>query len=815
MDFFTKLNLDGLYANQKPWHLTPWFLTPPRIHQINSLIQKINGALNQAPSVAHQTLHARFCSDYFWQTIATHSEYDMAHDLWQKTQPLIYASDATLVWFADFAFPLLEEYLTCSLQECEQLTHKTHARQWLTYLPGLENYLNSLYQLQATLNNLKDKLDELKDSWQNIIQLKIEQQPDLLKLIAQKLDIPCDFISENTLHTNALMLFKQNYHEKRALILPHRVLDKVPPLLSPTEAHLAWNLLTKKLKALKESHRFTAQKSKTSFSSWFSSFSQKNWPSFNQAKIYLFKKSIQYAGLPILIGLLIHGWLSFTSFGLGVGMWFVSPHLTTIYDFFAGQWQKWNLILDSSSEGAYREFLTEHAEYIETIERSALWRKNTLAPGCHHIDSFDPSLIQTTYEDFQNIFQDQINTLMQARPYFWQFWRHETNELINKLIIEITLEKEHLNLDIKNYAGDVGKRLNQPLFAKESYFLDKIIAFVLHFAPNTLNLFSKENQAIEHFLACVCQQINAPILFSRLLEKPSLFSSHCVDTVAIQHLINQIQPHIKSAHKWQAISAIAALLKQESLISIEQLDNYLTDIATQEYTPHVIKLNIQQHLFSTFNSEKTDIKKFFTPEHHKKLAAYLQSNQTAIEEARLYLQAFLDLPADQDWGCLPENFLVISPKIFKQRLALLRFGEHHVLISQLKNKLISLAPYYSGAPSLINQWLNVLWQENCPIELEEMIIESRFAWLLDHDHQDNKIDTETMQAFIQEMSTVFPKADHNHRLSRILVCQNQFYLPWQAHTQKMLDELEHNGLLLPSAKAGYSQKALSAWLQCK
>lgn len=810
MDFLTKLNLDRFYAHKKPWHPSPAFLNLERVTQINALIQDINTRLTLAPSVAHQSLYSRFSNDYFWQSVLSHPEYESAHNIWQNSQRLIYANDCTLVWLMDYAFPLLEEYMVCGLQECQLLTKKTNTYPWLAYLPGLNDYLENVHQLENFLNQLAKNIDTFKQEWHHTIKFKIEQQTDLLKLIAQKLDAPCDFVSEDTLHTQALALFKQHYHAEKKLKLPHRVFDTTPPVASPTDAHSAWSQLTKRLRSLKENHRFTIQQVNIATSSWFDYFSQNNWPTLHQAKIYLLKKGVQYSAPPILVGLLFTGWLSLTTFGLGISAWFIYPHLHTVFSFLATQWQKWDLILESSSDAVLRDFLVEHTEYIETIERSALWRKNTLAPGCSHLHSFDPSLIHATYESFLHIIEQQIRGLTRAHPYFWQFWRHETATLINSLITELNQERDRLQEDIKNYAHDIAKRLNQPFFSPEPHFLDKILAFIHRFTPEKLNPLYKENLAIRHFLACICQHVQAPVLFNRELIHRSLFATHCIDVVAINTLLNQIQPHIKQPYIWQAISAIAALLKQEKLMSTEQLDNFLAELATQEFSSDLIKQNIQHHLFITFNGEQPAIKKFFTAEQHKNLIFWLQSNQTTLEEAQRYFQTFLDLPMNQDWGKLPEHFLVISPEMLKQRLSLLKLGENHSLLSQIKDKIISLAPYYSGAPSGVNQWLNVLWQEKCPIELEEMIIENRFAWILD-----NASDKETMQQFIQEMSAVFPKADQNHRLARSLVCQPHFYLPWQAHTQKTLDELEENGLLLPHAKIGYSQKALRAWLQTK
>ena len=815
MDFFTKLNLDRLYAHKKPWHPSPWFLNIEKVIQINELIQDIHNRLTRPPSVAHQSLYTRFSSDYFWQSITIDSEYDAAYNIWKNTKTLIYANDGTLIWLVDYALPLLEEYLECGMHECQLLTKKANAYPWLVYLPGLDDYLESIGQLDHFLQQYTAFIHALKQEWHHTIKLKIEQQTDLLKLIAQKLGVSCDFVSEETLHANTLALFKQHYHAETKLKLPHYIMDKAPPLISPTDAFSAWSKLTNHLKTLKENHRFTVSKAKIPTSTWFDHFPHINWLSIHQAKIYLLKKGVQYAGPPILIGLLLHGWLSLTTFGLSAGAWFIYPHLHSVLGFLDKQWQKWDLVFESSSDAFLRDFLVERTEYIEMIERSALWRKNTLASGCHHINSFDPSLIRTTYESFQSIFEQHIQALTKTRPYFWQFWRRDTTTLINTLISELEKEKEALLVDIKAYATDVAKRLNQSLFSQNPYFLDKIIAFISYFAPNGLSYLDQENRAIEYFLACTCQHNNAPVLFNRALTNPSLFSTHCIDIVSLDDVIHQICLHIKNPNKLQAISALAALLKQETLMSIEQLDNYLAIIETQKYKFSHIKQAIQQHLFSTFNGENSAIKKFFTPGQHKKLTEYLQNNQTAIQEAQHYFQFFLDLPTHQDWGTLPDNIEILSPETLNEKVILLKLSDNHIFISQLQNKIMALAPYYSGAPTSINLWLNVLWQEKCPIELEEIVIENRFTWILDNDQPNEKSDTDKMQTFIQEMSHVFPKADNNHRLSRALVCQPQFYLPWQAHTQKMLDELEHKGLLLTSAKAGYSQKALRAWLQSK
>lgn len=813
MDFLTKLNLDGLYANKKPWHPSPWFLNPEKVTQINRLIQDIHHRLALSPSMAHQSLYTRFSSGYFWHSVESHPEYDTAHHLWKNSQRLIYASDNTLIWLVDYAFPILEEYFQCGLQECQLLTQKANSYPWLTYLPGLNDYLESVHQLENFLNQLIINIETLKQEWHHTIKCKIELQADLLKLIAKKLDVPCDFMSENTLHPNTLALFKQHYRAETKLNLPHCAFDKTPPLISLTDAHSTWSQLTRRLRTLKENHRLTAPKAKIASSSRFDYFSQTYWPSFHQAKVYLLKKGVQYAGPPILIGLLFTGWLSLTTFGLGLGTWLIYPHLHTVLAFLVKQWKKWELFLQSSSDEALRDFLVERTEYIETIERSALWRKNILTPGCHHVNSFNPDVIQTTYKSFQHILKQQIQTLTQARPYFWQFWRHETTDLINSLIFELQQESEKLQTDINAYATDIAKRLNQSLFSQKPYFLDKIISFISTFSPNALSYLDQESRSIEYFLACICQHSNASVSFNRALINPTSFSTHCIDMVSIDDVMHQISSHIKDPNKQQALSALAALLKQETFISTEQLDNHIANIETPEYKFSCIKQAIQQHLCLTFNGDMPIIKKFFTPEQHKKLAEYLQNNQFVIQEAEHYFQAFLDLPIDQDWGMLPDKFDAISPEKLNLYLALLKLSDNQTLISQLQHKILALAPYYSGAPSPINLWLNTLWQEKCPIELEEIVIENRFTWILDNAAPSDKVARNTIQTFIQEMSLVFPKADNNYRLSRALVCQSQFYLPWQAHTQKMLDELEHNGLLLTSAKAGYSQKALRAWLQ--
>lgn len=817
MDFLTQLNLDRLYANKKPWHPSPWFLNSKKITQINKLIQEIHRRLAQPPSVAHQSLHSRFCSDYFWQSMATHSEYDIAYTMWQNTKTLIYANDSTLIWLVDYALPLLKEYFDCSIQDCQLLIKKVNAYPWLKYLPGLEKYLENIQQLDHFLQQSTINIKTLKKTWHHTAKIKIEQKTDILKFIAQKLDVPCDFVSEEVLPTHTLALFKQHYDDEIKLTLPHRIFDNAPPISSPIDRHSAWSQLTHRLRTLKESYRLTKPKATTAqtHSSWLDYFFQKSWPSFQQTKIYLLKKGVQYAGPPVLIWLLISGWLSLTNFGLGCSIWAIYPHLHTVSAFFIQQWQKLDTILQSLSDEILRDCLVERTEYVETLERSALWRKNTLTIGCHHINSFDPTLVETVYQSFEQVFEQQIQILSQSRPYFWQFWRHETTTLINVLVSELQQEKKRLQQDTKAYASDIATRLNNSLFNQKPYFLDKIVSFVTRFSPERITDLDQENRAIHYFLSCICHHSNSPVLFNRALINSSSFATHCIDIESIDNTRHQIFSHIKDTTKQQAVSALISLLKQENLISIEQLDNYLANLETAEYKSAHLKQAIQQHLFSTFNGNTPAIKKFFTPEHHKKLTDYLLLNKSIIQETKIYFQAFLDLPANQDWSNLPEFFLALSPEILKHKLALLKLNEHHDLILQVQNKIMSLAPHYSGAPSFINQWLNILWQENCPIELEEIVIESRLAWLLDNNAEGKKAEIEMMQAFVQEMSITFPKADNNHRLSRALVCQPHFYLPWQAHTQKMLDELEHNGLLLPSAKAGYSQKALRAWLQNK
>ncbi len=808
MDFLTKLNLDGFYAHKKPWHSGPSFLIATRLNQINALIQKINAPLNQAPSVAHQSLYHRFSSAYFWQSLATHERYAEANELWQNTHDLIYAEGETLVWFIDYAFPLLEEYLLCALKECQVLSKNAQDSIWQKYLPGFSSYLEGINQLDKQLTVLNLNLHKLKNQTTHATKLKIEKNNDLLKLIARLLDVPCEFESTEQLNINTLIFLKQT-HPDSSLILPKIQLDKNAPLITPFESTNAWENLTKRLRELKIKYRVTSPKLNSS-NTWYTTLINFNWPSVYQTKIYFLQKALKYASLPILTGLFLTGWLHFRLFGIGVTVWASYPYLSELANKLLTQWQRLDDILLSYSERFFKDFLIDRTEYIEMLERSALWRKNRLASGCHHLSSLDPSLLLRPYEDFQSVLQQKIKDLDTMRPYFWQVWRHESTELINNLIAELTQEQSHLLAHLQIYATDLASRINQSLFFEKVYSLEKLTTFISQFAPNALRLLNRENQAIDRFLGCLTEEINAPLLLRHAMVSPTHFATHCCDVVAINKLIDQITPFIKQTDKLRVIVVLAQLLKQERKMSLDQLENYLAKIATENYSAQKLKEAIQQYLFSTFKGDNDLVKTLCSPTHYKSLTMWLQNKQDNIIQAQKYFQLFLNLSDHQDWGKLPEDYSILNSDDFRNYLILLRLNEDQSLIQLLQHKILTLAPHYSGAPSKICDWLALLWQENCPIELEEIVIDARFSWTFEKIACENGL--ESLDAFVQDMTKVFPRADHNHRLSRALTHHPNFYLPWHVHTQKALAQLEENGLLLSEAKVAYSKKGLQQWL---
>lgn len=811
MDFLSKLTLDGFYAHKKMWHLNLWYLTLSRLAQINGLIQKINSTLKHSPSVAHQSLHNRFSSAYFWQSMETHESFAQAKEIWQNVHHVIYVEAETLVWFIDYAFPILIEYLSCALKDCDLLNKNAQESMWQKYLPGFSAYLEGIAQLIEKLSALAINLNKLKNQTSHATKLKIEQNNDLLKLIARALDMPCDFESTEQVNTNTLIFLKQT-HPNSHLKIRKIQLDKNPPLISPFEAKNNWQTLSLRLRDLKIKYRLTTPHLNSSSHTWFSALNNFNWPTVYQAKIYLIQKGLKYATVPLLMGLFLIGWLSVSFFGIGIALWMSYPLLTKLTTNLLAQCERLDHILQSYSEAYFRDFLVERAEYIETIERSALWRKNRLAPGCHQLNSLDPHLILGVYEDFNVSIQQKIKDLSDIRPYFWQIWRQESAELIDLLIAELTQEQTHLLTQIQLYTTDIAHRTNQSFFLEKTHSLEKITLFITNFSPSSIAFLNQENCAIEHFFACLCENSRAALLLRRPLISPSHFATHCCDVVAINTLLAQITHQIKNPDKLQVILALTHLLKQEIMMSVDQLENHLAQIATPNYCAQTLKKAIQHYLFSTFNTQQILVQNFFTASQHKTLSTWLMTKKNDIQKAQQYVQLFLELPDYQDWGSLPEVFFGLSAKTFRNYLILLKLNDDSKLIHQLQNKIIALSPNYSGAPSALNECLSVLWQENCPIELEERVIEARFGWTLDKISVDNNL--MPLDAFIQELTDVLPSADHAHRLSRALINHPQFYLPWHVHTQKAVVQLEANGLMLPVAKAAYSQKGLQQWLQC-
>lgn len=810
MDFLTALNLDGFYAHKKPWHPSLWFLTPSRMSQMNTLIQKINFTLNQPPSVAHQSLFNRYSSAYFWQSMETQENFAQAKEVWQNIHLVIYVEAETLVWFIDHTFPLLEEYLSCALKETDALRKNAQESSWQHYLPGYTVYLNGVTHLREHLTTLTLKLNALKKQTSLASKLKIEQNNDLLKLIARILKVPCDFESLEQINVNTLMFLKQT-HPDSDLTLPKIQLDKNPPLISPVESKSRWQALTQRLRDLKLTHRLKAPKLNTQSNLWPVKLTQYNWPNLNQAKLYFLQKSLKYLTLPILAGLFFNGWLALSSLAMGITLWASYPYLTKFFSHILAQSKKIDTILQSYTEAYFRDFLVERCEYIETIERSALWRKNRLSVGCHHLNSLEPNLLLHSYEEFKAMLQQKIKDLSAVRPSSWQIWRQETVELIDMLVTELNQEQSQLTLYMQLYAVDIAHRINQSFFLEKTYSLDKITDFVAHFSPEAIPLLNQENQAIDYFLACLCENSDAALLLRRPLVEPRYLATHCCDVVAINHIVAQITPQIKHANKLQALLDLVKLLKQASMISVEQLENHLAQIATPSYSAEIIKQNLQQYLFSTFNGQQIAIKTFFSSVQHQNLSAWLKTKQALLNEAEAYFLLFLKLPDHQDWGVLPASFVILSPEQLKQNLTLLAFNGNHAMAEQLRDKIVTLAPSYTGNPSEIFQWLPILWPENLPETLEERIIEARFAWTLDKISTDNNLDS--LKTFMQEVTEVLPRADHDHRLSRALVNHPNFYLPWHVYTQKAVVQLEENGLMLPAAKAAYSQKGLQQWLR--
>ena len=105
-----------------------------------------------------------------------------------------------------------------------------------------------------------------------------------------------------------------------------------------------------------------------------------------------------------------------------------------------------------------------------------------------------------------------------------------------------------------------------------------------------------------------------------------------------------------------------------------------------------------------------------------------------------------------------------------------------------------MAPNYSGCPIVINNWIPILWQDKTPIALEERILHARLNWTLQKTQ--NIKNDKMVKILIEDASQTFARADNDHRLTRAFINEPCFYLPWSAHIQSTLEELE---------KAGYGE----------
>jgi hypothetical protein len=809
MDLLPALNVDGFYAHKKPWHGDLFFLIPDRLTQVNRLINDINTRLTHPPSAAHQLLYTRFSSAYFWQNIASHRNAAEAQKIWENTHMLIYADSKDLVWLIDYAFPLLEEYLNCAQKEGEVLKQQAQDSIWQAYLPGQSDYLQGVAQLGLQLDALNSPLQKLKQQWAIATQLKIEQHNDLLKYIATRIDEPCDFTSVDILDSNTLMFLRQA-SPKNQFKFPQKLLDKNPPIISLLEADKSWQNLSHRLRELKLKYRLTAPQSPATYPHLFAFFEKAQWPSAYGVKLYFIQEIIRYATLPLFLVLFLNGWLSLSSLLISVVFSVSYPWLAQLATQIRHQWQRFDHILISATQGFFHDYLIEQTEYIETIERSALWRKNRLAPGCYEINSFDPSLIISAYDHFQQTLQAQINQLKVARPPVWQIWRYPTLTLINDLIAELTLEKNQATQTMQLYADNIASRLDRPIFSPLPNFLEKITLFVMRFAPDSAHKLNLENQAIRFFLSCVVESANSPILLKRALVTPTGFATHCPDVVAIRSLVNQIRPFIKNSQKLQAVVALAKLLRQEQMISPCQVENYAEMLSSPQFTADKIKSAIQDNLHATFTAKYPNLKNFFTPQQNNAFDDWLLAKKPDIHQALTCVKTFLALPDNQDWSLLPKDFPLVSSERLQLYLTLIELSGISTIRQELQQKIILLAPNYTGAPSLITLWLMTVWPENCPATLDEIVLQARFNWTLETLSTQNNL--EPLESFIQDANLALPRADNDHRLARALVNQSCFYLPWHANTQKALGQLEEKGLLLPNAKAAYSQKALHEWL---
>ena len=105
---------------------------------------------------------------------------------------------------------------------------------------------------------------------------------------------------------------------------------------------------------------------------------------------------------------------------------------------------------------------------------------------------------------------------------------------------------------------------------------------------------------------------------------------------------------------------------------------------------------------------------------------------------------------------------------------------------QLQATFLQRAAYYGGAPSVITQWLPILWGGPCPSILEDRVLQARFSWVVKNCMMQTHTNDHIRADLISDLAEVLPRADNAHRLSRALVQQPEFYLPWNSHLQKRI-----------------------------
>lgn len=811
MDCLSPLNLNGFYANKKPWHPAPWFLTPSRVSEVNMLIQQFNARLNRPPTGAHHGLYMRFSSAYFWESMAHHPNVTEAQSIWENCHWLAYVENANLIWLIDYALPLLGEYANCAIKDCQRL--EQHAQYPIRRVSphDLPPFLEAIHQLNKQLTELLGSLSTLKKQWCFTVQLKVEKQNDLLKMIAKKIDVPCDFSDISNIDASTLIFLTQA-HPNKNLILPFLKLDKNPPIISILEARSAFEQLSERLRELKRTYRLRAPQFTPFNPFWLELFNNKNLSYASQFRLKIAGELFNWGSVPLMIWLFLQGWISFTSMGMGAAIWLGFPLLTKLPAKIWHAQQQIVYFVKSYLDGMLPDFLVEQAEYIETIERSALWRKDRLSPGCHDLNTFEPDAIVSIYDGFQQSLTLQINDLQAMRPPLWHFWRHHTRHLIDALIHELTVERTALNNHMKLYGEDLASRANHYLL-KSPAFLEKISPFILRFAPHTIDNLNAESKAIDFFLCCITCDATAGILIKRPLSIQKAFATHCSDNVAIQNLEELVTPFIKHPQKLQALVGLSKLLQQREIISPEQALNFVELLCSPSYSKKNIMTGIQTHLYSTFTGKQPAIQKYLTPKQNRALHTWLETQKEDLVHAYRMVNDFLALPSTQDWGKISQRTILLHLHYAERFINLIQLDGRQDLLQQLQEKILQLAPNYSGCPTVINNWIPILWQGKTPIALEERILHARLNWTLQETQaiKNDKI----VQLLIEDASQTFARADNDHRLTRAFINEPCFYLPWNTHIQSTIEELEKAGLLLPQAKAAYSQKGLQQWLQNK